>query len=111
MGTKIDEEKIFDIIDAYIESLPKEVLEKVRQIDIEEGRDTEIIDKALKNKREKEKQKKKETKEMKGKMIDAFVLGLFDSNATKRSINDDYEDYQYEDEELEEDDYHFDDLD
>ena len=48
---------------------------------------------------------------MKGKMIDAFVLGLFDSNATKRSINDDYEDYQYEDEELEEDDYHFDDLD
>ena len=35
MGTKIDEEKIFDIIDAYIESLPKEVLEKVRQMDIE----------------------------------------------------------------------------
>ena len=53
METKVDEEKVFDVIDAYIESLPKEVLEKVRQIDIEEGRDTEIIDKALKNKREK----------------------------------------------------------
>lgn len=111
METKINEEKIFEFIDTYIESLPKEVLEKVRQMDIEEGRDTEIIDKALKNKREKEKQKKKEKKEMKNKMVDAFVLGLLNGNTAKQSINDNYEDYQYEEEELEEDDYHFDDLD
>ena len=48
---------------------------------------------------------------MNRKMIDAFVLGLFDNNTPKQSTNDDYEDYQYEEEELEEDDYHFDDLD
>ena len=41
-----------------IESLPKEVLEKLRQMDVEEGRDTEIIDKALKNKRDKQHQYK-----------------------------------------------------
>lgn len=102
METKIDEEKIFDVIDAYIESLPKEVLEKVRQMDIEEGRDTEIIDKALKNKKQKEKNRK---------MIDVFVIETLSNSDSKTSTNDDYEDYQYEEEKLEEDDYHFDDLD
>ena len=104
-------------LDAYIESLPMEVLEKLDEENIKNDYDPRIIRKAIYNK---QKRKEKLDKENRRKSI----IGLFNSisvffnifsntksKGKSKDILKDYEPYQFEEEELEEDDYHYDDLD
>lgn len=105
-------------LDAYIENTPLEVLEKVSEDNIKNGRDNKIIEKAIKNK------KKKSIKENKQSIfagINSF-LSLFTSSSKNTNDNSNYssieeeeiakgnyEPYQFEEEDLEEDDYYYED--
>lgn len=127
MGYKYEElfpdrnnDPLFDRLDAYIESMSWGVLEKARNQTILEGKDTSILDKAIKNKlaqqKRLEEQEKLESKRMRSAIFKGFMAGLF--NASNNDKNDftnlyekDYELYNFEEEELEEDDYYYDDLD
>ena len=115
-------------LDAYIESTPMEVLEKVSEYNIKNDEDNRIIQKAIKNK----KKKIKELNNQKRKNVISNTLGVFSvldsilslfSSSTKRNnsnysdiekdeiLKGNYEHYQFEEEDLEEDDYYYDDLD
>ena len=115
-------------LDAYIESTPMEVLEKVSEYNIKNDEDNRIIQKAIKNK----KKKIKELNNQKRKNVISNTLGAFSildailslfSSSTKRNnsnysdvendeiLKGNYEPYQFEEEDLEEDDYYYDDLD
>jgi len=97
MKVEIDDERLFDYLDSFIESLPLEVLEQARLNTIKENGDTSILDQAIRN--------KKESK-------NNSFFGLFSSkNDKKVPKNNTYEPYQFEEEELEEDDYYYEDLD
>lgn len=90
-------------IEAYMESIPLEVLEKVRaQVKAENG-DTSNFDKAIQSK------KQKEIKNNNKGLFSWLISSLFSSK--KNTTDKDYEDYNFEEEELEEDDFHYDDLD
>lgn len=102
---------LFDKLDAYIESMPIEVLNQARQKTIEDSEDTSILDKAIKKKKQKEKEIIKNNK--KG-LFGMFIWNLlFDNkNTTKQEdIYNDYEPYNFEEEDLEEDDFYYEDLD
>ena len=98
---------LFDKLDAYIESMPMEVLKKARLKTIEDNEDTNILDKAIRNKEKKEKVKK-------NNLFGMFFLNLlFDNKKENKPSNthNNYESYNYEEQELEEDDFYYDDLD
>ena len=112
------DDSLIRILDTYIENTPLEVLEKVSEDNIKNGRDNRIIEKAIKNK------KKKSIKENKQSIfagINSF-FSLFTSsskntnnNSSYSSIEEEeiakgnYEPYQFEEEDLEEDDYYYED--
>lgn len=115
-----NDEPLFDVLDAYIESMPIDVLEKAKKQTILEGEDTSILDKAIKNKlahqQKLEEEEKLERKRRRKSIFAGFIYGLFGSKKENKNekislYEKDYEPYQFEEEELEEDDYHYDDLD
>lgn len=111
-----NDDPLIEALDTYIESLPLELLEKVREQNEKDNFDNDIIDKAISNKKAKIKAQEKSNK--RGLLSTLFTLFSSNNNTNKfNSIEDEeinngnYEPYQYEEEELEEDDYHYDDLD
>jgi hypothetical protein len=129
-------EGLEDALDDYIASFPSEVLEAVRQQDIANGDDTEIIDKAIAERKirdksirkEQEKQQKlqeAEERERKKKYRRAALFGILsglNKSNTKSSDTDNlmpweqelvdsgkYEPYNFEEEEMEEDDFYYED--
>lgn len=102
-------------LDNYIASLPLDLLEKVRIQNIKDNFDNDIIDKAIKTKKENLRKQKEEEKALKKAKRGSFfaAIGNLLSSSNKKSSDDlfGYESYQYEEEEKEEDDYHYDDLD
>ena len=110
-------EKIIELTNEYIESMPMEVLEKAKNQTILEGEDTSILDKAIKNKlvqqKKLEEQERLERKRMRRAIFAGFIDGLFNSSKGNKQeqtniYEKDYEPYQFE-EELEEDDYYYED--
>lgn len=109
---------LFESLDAYIESMPMEVLEEARRQTILDGDSTRILDKAINNKLETQKRMEEEEKAERKKLIfSGLISGLFSgvNKASKKDLNNlvenDYEPYQFEEEELEEDDYYYEDED
>ena len=104
--TEEDDERLFQYLDKYIESMPLEVLQQSRMKIKQENGDTSIIDKAIYNKIQKEQKSK-------NKLSLFEIIGLLftEKNKNKCSANSEYEPYQYEEEELEEDDYYYEDMD
>lgn len=119
-------------LDAYIETRPMGVLEKVGEDNIKNGRDNRIIEKAISNKKKKLKEIKKLKRRIAfNKVLDTLsnieeLLSIFTSKSKKTKkhnynlydyslleqeeiLNGNYEPYQFEEEELEEDDYYFED--
>lgn len=98
-------------LDAYIESMPIDVLEQARLKTIQDNEDTSILDKAIKNKKQKEKELKRKDRKS---LFNMFIHSLiFDNkkNNKQDNIYNDYEPFNFEEQELEEDDFHYDDLD
>lgn len=104
--TEKDDRRLFQYLDAYIESLPLEVLEQSRMKIMQENGDTSIIDKAINNKIQKE-------QKLKNKVSLFEIIGLLFSRKNKNNYinNNEYEPYQYDEEELEDDDYYYEDMD
>lgn len=134
----VDDSPIFDALDNYFASLPLNVLEEARKQNIENGEDTEIIDKAIKERirkdaelkktQEKIVEKERQYQREKRKAIRKSILaGIFSSfidnsiNSNENSYGDltsfekdqvnngNYELFQFEEEELEDDDYYYED--
>ena len=134
----VDDSPIFDALDNYFASLPLNVLEEARKQNIENGEDTEIIDKAIKERIRKDSELKKTQEKIvekerqyqreKRKAIRKSILaGIFSSfidnsiNSNENSYGDltsfekdqvnngNYELFQFEEEELEDDDYYYED--
>ena len=139
-GYVINDDFIFDAIDKKIESIDLDKLKYIREQFIKDGEDTEIIDRAIKNKIKKEEMLKlKQQREEDLSFFDMMFLytlygkgmnKLFKHSKSRGSSYqedpdglmpwerelvdngvDDYESYQFEEEELEDDDYYSDDLD
>lgn len=129
---KENKEPLLRKLDAYIESTPLEVLEKVSIDNQVNKRDNRIIEKAIKNKKKKIKEiERKKRKEAMNDLLHSFaklgaIFSVFSSNSksSKHSTFNDhnyssieqeeilkgnYEPYQFEEEDLEEDDYYFED--
>ena len=125
-----DNDLLIDKLDAYIASLPLELLERVRIENIKDNIDNTIIDKAIRNKKKQIKLLEQQEKEIRRlerlKTLSNIneLLSIFTSKSKKATSKDwmrlfeneeikksNYEPYQFEEEELEEDDYHYDDLD
>lgn len=119
-------DEVFDDLDNYIENLPLELLEEARERQLISGEDTEILDKAISNKKiqiKKEKElNKKNIKLMKKAAIHGFIEGLlrqqiklnhYDKDLSNYEIEEitkgNYENYQFEEEYLEEDDFYYED--
>lgn len=134
----VDDSPIFDALDNYFASLPLNVLEEARKQNIENGEDTEIIDKAIKERirkdaelkktQEKIVEKERQYQREKRKVIRKSILaGIFSSfidnsiNSNENSYcdltsfekdqvnNGNYELFQFEEEELEDDDFYYED--
>lgn len=121
-----EDKALFEYLDKKIESLPMEILEKARKESIKNNSDTEILDRAIKNKEKikklQEKEIRQQQKENRRFLFWNLVSSLF--GRTEASKNTDsglmpweqgevtkgnYEPYQFEEEELEEDDYYYED--
>lgn len=134
----IDDSGVYDVLDNYFASMPREVLEQVRNDDIERGENTEIIDKAIAERKKRDEDEKlrqisNEIKEQKqerkatiglGKMLFFGLLGaMFSPSSSKSKSSFDYlmpweqdlvnkgnyDPWNFEEEELEEDDYYYED--
>ena len=123
----IDDSIIFDKVDNMLANYDLEDLMKVKSELLKEGKDTSVIDKAIKErKRRDEIIRKNEIRKIiqERRMRRELMLGLFKgvaSGAKSKSDNDlmpweedalkkeGYEPHNFEEEELEEDDYYFDD--
>ena len=137
-GYAINDDFIFDAIDKKIESIDLDKLKYIREQFIKDGEDTEIIDRAIKNKIKKEEMLKlKQQREEDLSFFDMMFLytlygkgmnKLFKHSKSRGSSyqedpdglmpwerelvdNGEHEPYQFEEEELEEDDYYYEDLD
>ena len=124
---KIDDSIVFKRVDDTLASLDINTLEKVREELIKKGEDTELIDKAIIERKRRDeiiKEKNKEhDKEMRKLSRMALLSGLFGGLISKNSNsssdlmsweedaikNDGYKDYNFEEEELEEDDFYYED--
>lgn len=137
----IDDSGVFKAIDETLANIDISILEQARQNDINNGESTEILDKAIAERKrrdeairkEQERQQKiqeaedrKWRKKYRRAGLFGFFSGLFGglSNSTASSRHDDlmpweedlvkkreYEPYRFEEENTEEDDYYHDDLD
>lgn len=109
----IDESVVYSTIDETLANLDITVLEKVRQESIKNGESTEILDKAIEERKKRDKLIKEEKSLNKGIGLLGFISGLFQKKPKSNKLIEDkeYEPYNFEEEELEEDDYHNDDLD
>jgi uncharacterized Zn finger protein len=111
----IDNSAIFNSIDNILANVDTSILEKVRQDNIKNGKSTEIVDKAISQRKNAKVQKKYRKNTFFG-----LLSRLFDDSSSKSCSNKDYlmpweqdyvnkgeyEPYQFEEEELEEDDYY-----
>jgi len=113
---EINDNDLFDKLDFYIENMPLEVLEETKIKLLEDGSDTSVIDKAIKNKKieiRKNEIKRKNNNKIIGKtLLSCTILGLR-SNSKTEDFNDkiNYDSTSFEEEELEDDDYYYEDLD
>lgn len=136
--TLVDDDGIEDFLDDFIADMPLEILEEVRKQDIAAGEDTEIIDKAIRERKrrdkiiqqEQESQRKiEEAEQKKWRKIHrrAALYGLLNGLSNSKSNKDltdtdnlmpweedlvkkkEYEPYHFEEEEMEEDDYYYED--
>ena len=130
----IDGDGIEDFLDDFIADMPLEVLEEVRKQDIAAGEDTEIIDKAIRERKRRDEiirqeQERQEAEQKKWKKIHrraalyGLLNGLSNSKSNKDSIDTDnlmpweedlvkkkeYEPYHFEEEDMEEDDFYYED--
>lgn len=131
-----DDAVITNAIDEKLSNLDKKILLEARKKIIEDGSDTEIIDKAIKKRKIKEmkdkkmqnqieEQERKEAKQIRKGIFWGLLSGCFGkANSKSKSKNNDlmtweqeevnkgnYDASQFEEENLEEDDYYSDDLD
>lgn len=109
---KTDDDNIYFYSDAdrALEKMSFEKLEYIRQELIKQGEDTDIIDRAIENKKLKEEEE--EIEEAADTLEDLTLLNLLFGKelfGSKSNKNDPHVDY--EEEELEDDDYYSDDLD
>ena len=132
--TLVDDEGLEDVLDDFIAEMPIEVLEEVRKQDIANGEDTEIIDKAILERKRRDEiiqqeQERQEAEQKKWKKIHrraalyGLLNGLSNSKSNKDSTDTDnlmpweedlvnkkeYEPYHFEEEDMEEDDYYYED--
>ena len=128
--TLVDDEGLEDVLDDFIAEMPIEVLEEVRKQDIAAGEDTEIIDKAIRERKRRdeiiqqeeerqrrieEKEKKKWKKIHRRAALYGLLNGLSNSKSNKDSTDTDnlmpweedlvkkkeYEPYHFEEEDME----------
>jgi uncharacterized Zn finger protein len=119
----IDNSAIFDAVDNALANVDISILKKARQDNIKNGKSTEIIDKAIRQRQRRDAQNKKSRKSYKKASFFGLLSRLFfescSSSSKARSNTDylmpweqklvdkgEYEPYQFEEEELEEDDYY-----
>lgn len=109
----IDDTQFFNYIDEYLANIDLSVLEKAREESIKKGESTEIIDKAIKERKRRDTLIKEEQEKRKKISILDIINGITEikKSLDKKKKNNDYEDYNFEEEDLEEDDYYHDDLD
>ena len=108
---KTDDDNIYFYSDAdrALEKMSLEKLEYIRQELIKQGEDTDIIDRAIENKKKKEEE---ELEEAADTLEDLTLLNLlFGKELFGSKSNKDDSHIDYEEEELEDDDYYSDDLD
>jgi len=124
-----DDSALIKGLDELLIGLDYSVLEQTRAKMIEEGSDTEIIDKAIKEKKRRdgirkreqkiqEKRDKQFAKNVRNASFLGLLGGLFGPSPDKNDMmsweedamkNDGYEPHNFEEEELEEDDYYYED--
>lgn len=132
----IDDSFIYEQIDERLANIDLTTLEKMKQASIDNEENTELIDKAIIERKKRDKilleQKKREEREnlksskmRKRSILFGILSGLFGSNSNKSKVNQpsfmpweekeikkgNYEAYQFEEEELEDDDYYNEDID
>ena len=98
---EFDESPLLDRIDNMLENMDPEYLLQAREELIKEGKDTEIIDKAL--------AKQQEQKQKPPGLLDLLFGMSTKKNKETISKENDYEPYNFEEEDLEEDDYYYED--
>ena len=109
----IDDSVVYNTIDETLANLDITILEKARQESIKAGESTEILDKAIDERKKRDRLIKEEKSLNKIIGLLGFISGLFQKKPKSSTMIEDkeYEPYNFEEEELEEDDYHYDDLD
>ncbi len=111
-----DEQSILDKIDEKLASMDLDTLLQIQAELKRNNEDTELIDKAIKKKREFMEREEKNNKLTFGQFLLGGYVGIKTSPKRKNKQEDDlkkdgYESWNFEEEELEEDDYYYDDLD
>ena len=111
-----DEQLILDNIDEKLVSMDLDTLLQIQAELKRNNEDTELIDKAIKKKKEFMESEEKKNKLTFGQFLFGVYAGIKTSPKRKNKQEDDlkkdgYESWNFEEEELEEDDYHYDDLD
>lgn len=123
---ELNDSFIFDEIDDTLASLDSSFLKKARKEIIKNNGDTEVIDKAIEERKRRDKIIEKEERQNKKIIRDAAIIGiasgLIPNKKTSNHVDlmssekdlvskGEYEPYQFEEQELEDDDYYYDDLD
>lgn len=98
---EFDESSLLDQVDNMLENMDPKYLLQSREELIKEGKDTEIIDKAL--------YKQQEQKQKPPGLLDLLFGMNTKKNKETISKENDYEPYNFEEEDLEEDDYYYED--
>ena len=120
---KFDDSKLFNEIDNRLSNLDLLTLEKAKKELSKENKSTEIVDKAIKERKRKdyikEKQEKNYNKMLRKALFWGLVSGLAGGKSTPSDelmpwereaiLNGDYSNYNFEEEELEEDDFYYED--
>ena len=101
-----DESDLFKLIDEKLSNTDLEILIKAKKQLKKEGKDTSIIDKAIKENTSSQNKKNVKRKSILSEIIKNILNNKEDKKVVK---NKNYEDYNFEEEELEDDDYYFED--
>lgn len=127
----IDDSELFDFIDETLANVDVSILEKARRKGIKKGESTEILDKAIKERKRRDKLIKKEQERKSRKLFKkaaffGLLSGLFSGSENQSKKTDfnslmpweqnlvdqkEYELHHFEEENIDEDDYYSDDLD
>lgn len=123
---ELNDSFIFDEIDDTLASLDSSFLKKARKEIIKNNGDTEVIDKAIEERKRRDKIIEKEERQNKKIIRDAAIIGIASGLISNKKTSNhvdlmssekdlvskgEYEPYQFEEQEFEDDDYYYDDLD